>query len=51
MNSFFKSTQYKNWIKTKDEIQKIHKLKIEKILKRIGEVNLLTFIVIIIDHS
>ena len=41
MNSFFKSTQYKNWIKTKDEIQKIHKLKIEKILKRIGEVNLL----------
>ena len=41
MNSFFKSTQYKNWIKTKDEIQKIHKLKIERILKRISEVNLL----------
>ena len=41
MNSFFHSTQYKNWTKTKEEIQKIQKIKIERIIKRINEVNLL----------
>ena len=41
MNSFFKSTQCKNWIKTKEEIQKIQQKKVERILKRIKEVNLL----------
>ena len=41
MNSFSTSTQYKNWIKTEEEIQKIEKNKIERIFKRINEVNLL----------
>lgn len=39
MNSFFESTQYKNWIKTKEELQKITKSKLDKINKRINEVN------------
>ena len=41
MNSFIKSTQYKNWIKTNEEIEKIEKSKVQKILKRINDVNLL----------
>ena len=39
MNSFFKSTQFKNWIKTEEEIQKIEKSKIGKILDRINDIN------------
>ena len=39
MNSYFKSTQFKNWKKTKEEIQKIQQKKIERVLKRIREVN------------
>ena len=39
MNSFFKSTQCKNWIKTKEEIEKIQQKKLGGILKRIKEVN------------
>ena len=39
MNSFATSTQYKNWIKTEEEIQKIEKNKIERIFKRINDVN------------
>ena len=40
MNSFSKSTHFKNWIKTEEEIKKIEKSKIEKILSRIYEINL-----------
>ena len=39
MNSFHSSTQYKNWIKTKEELQGITNSKIQKIFKRINEVN------------
>ena len=39
MNSFPTSTQYRNWIKTKEELQAITKNKIVKINKRINEVN------------
>ena len=39
MDSFFTSTQNKNWIKTEEQLKKIEKLKIERILKRINEVN------------
>lgn len=39
MNSYFKSTQFKNWIKTEEEISKIEKSKPEKVFKRINEVN------------
>jgi hypothetical protein len=39
MNSFFDSTQYKNWIKTKEEIQKITLSKLYAIDKRINDVN------------
>jgi len=41
MNSFFSSTQYKNWIKTEDQLAKIETLKFSKILKRINIVNAL----------
>ena len=41
MNTFYNSTQYKNWMFTKEGIQKIQKIKIDKILKRIDEVNLI----------
>ena len=41
MNSFFTSTQYKNWTKTEEQLEKIEKQKIEKIIKRINDVNLL----------
>lgn len=40
MNSFSKSTHYKNWIKTEEEIKKIEKNKVEKIFNRINEINL-----------
>ena len=39
MNSFATSTQYKNWIKTEEEIQKIEENKIDRISKRINDVN------------
>ena len=39
MNSFFKSTQCKNWLKTEEEIKKIEKSKDDKILGRIKEIN------------
>ena len=39
MNSFFSSTQYKNWIKTEDQLAKLETLKFSKILKRIKIVN------------
>ena len=41
MNSFIKSTQYKNWIKTKEGLEKIEKNKVQKIRKTINEINLL----------
>ena len=41
MNSFFTSTQYKNWIKTEEQLQSIEKTKIQRIVKRINEVNAL----------
>lgn len=39
MNSFTNSSQYKNWIKTKEEIEKIEKSKVSKILTRIKDIN------------
>ena len=39
MNSFLKSTHCKNWIKTEEELKKIEKTKVEKILVRINEIN------------
>ena len=41
MNSFFTSTQNKNWIKTEEQLQSIEKTKIQRIVKRINEVNAL----------
>ena len=40
MNSFSTSTHCKNWIKTEKELEKIEKSKLERILKRISEVNM-----------
>ena len=39
MNSFFTSTQYKNWIKTEEQLQKMETNKIERILRRINDIN------------
>ena len=39
MNSFSKSTQFKNWIKTEEEIKKIERNKFQKIFNRINEIN------------
>ena len=39
MNSFNTSTQFNNWIKTEEQLQKVEKSKLERILKRINEVN------------
>ena len=39
MNSFSTSTHFKNWIKTEEQLEKIVGLKIQKIYKRIKEVN------------
>jgi cyclin H len=39
MNSFLTSTQNKNWIKTEEQLKKIEKNKIKKILERINDVN------------
>ena len=36
MNSFLTSTQNKNWIKTEEQLKKIEKNKIKKILERIN---------------
>ena len=41
MNSFLTSTQNRNWIKTELQLKKTEKIKIERILKRINEINLL----------
>jgi hypothetical protein len=46
MNSFNTSTQFNNWIKTEEQLQKVEKSKLERILKRINEVNFSIFLYI-----
>ncbi len=41
MNSFIKSTQYRNWTKTNADIENIEKSKVQRIFKRINDVNLI----------